>query len=68
LVKIGKFFDKPNDFKSVGKYSVPIPGFTQLVSGVYSASNRNEYQKISGGKVQPVSEANNLTAINGPIV
>jgi hypothetical protein len=36
--------------------------------GVYSASNRNEYRKISGGKAQPVRRADNLAAIREPTV
>jgi hypothetical protein len=41
--------------------------------GVYSASNRNEYQKhknknVSGSKVRWVRRADNLTAICDPIV
>jgi hypothetical protein len=31
--------------------------------GAYSASNRNEYQKIFGGKVRPVRKADNVAAI-----
>jgi hypothetical protein len=42
-----------------------------LGSGVYSASNRNEYQKqkkmILGSKVRPARNADNLTAIDEPI-
>jgi hypothetical protein len=44
----------------------------ELGPGVYSASNRNEYQKhesnISGSKVRPVRKAENLAAICKPIV
>jgi hypothetical protein len=29
---------------------------------VYSASSKNEYQKISGGKARPANEADKLTA------
>jgi hypothetical protein len=51
------FFNLPNPF--VG-------------SGVYSASNRNEYQKqknnVSGSRKRPVPRADNLTAICEPIV
>jgi hypothetical protein len=43
-----------------------------LGPGVYSVSNRNEYQKqknnVSGVKVRPVSEADNLIAICEPTV
>jgi hypothetical protein len=35
---------------------------------LYSASNRNEYQKISGIKVRQDCKADNLTAICEPIV
>jgi hypothetical protein len=45
---------------------------TALGPGVYSASNRNEYQKqknnVSGSKVRPVRRADSLTAICEPIV
>jgi hypothetical protein len=40
--------------------------------GVYSASNRNEYQELKiiflGCKVRPARKADNLTAISEPIV
>jgi hypothetical protein len=43
-----------------------------LDPGVYSASNRNEYQEkkimFLGSKVRPAREADNLTAICEPIV
>jgi hypothetical protein len=43
-----------------------------LGPGVYSVSNRNEYQKqknkTSGGRERPVRRADNLTAICEPIV
>jgi hypothetical protein len=45
--------------------------FFQLHHGpkVYSASNRNEYQKISlGDKERPARKAENLTAISEPTV
>jgi hypothetical protein len=37
-------------------------------SGVYSASNRNEYRKIFGDRERPACKANNLMAIHEPIV
>jgi hypothetical protein len=37
-------------------------------SGVYSTSNRNEYQNISGGKEWPECKVDNLTATYKPIV
>jgi hypothetical protein len=45
-----------------------------LGPGVYSDSNRNEYQKkkkeemFVGGRARPVRKADNLTAICEPIV
>jgi hypothetical protein len=43
-----------------------------LCPGVYSASNRNEYQESSlnilGGKGRPAHKADNLAAIYEPIV
>jgi hypothetical protein len=40
--------------------------------GVYSASNRNEYQKqknnVSGSRARPVRRADNLTAVFEPSV
>jgi hypothetical protein len=50
----------PNEVIGFQPYYVP---------GVYSASNRNEYQESSqGGKGQPAYKADNLTAICEPIV
>jgi hypothetical protein len=37
-------------------------------SGAFSASNRNEYQKIFGGKAWSVCKADNLTAMYEPSV
>jgi hypothetical protein len=42
-----------------------------IVPGVYSASNRNKYQKqkmFLGSRARPVHNADNLTAICKPIV
>jgi hypothetical protein len=36
--------------------------------GVYSVPNRNDYQESSFGKVRPVREPDNLSAICEPIV
>jgi hypothetical protein len=36
--------------------------------GIYSAVNRNAYQKIFGSKARPAHRADNLTAICEPFV
>jgi hypothetical protein len=41
---------------------------TALGPGVDSASNRNEYKDLRGGKGRPARKADNLTAICEPIV
>jgi hypothetical protein len=41
---------------------------TEPCTGVYSASNRNKYHKISGGKARTVSKADKLTDNYEPIV
>jgi hypothetical protein len=41
---------------------------TQFDSGTYSASNRNEYRKISGGKARSACKAENFTTICQPTV
>jgi hypothetical protein len=43
-----------------------LPG--ALGPGVYSATNRHEYQKHKNTKVRPVRRADNLIAICEPIV
>jgi hypothetical protein len=37
-------------------------------TGTYSAYNKNEYKKISGGKARPAFKADNLSAIYEPTV
>jgi hypothetical protein len=39
-----------------------------MAQGVYSATNRNEYQKIYVGKAWPACKADNLSAIYEPTV
>jgi hypothetical protein len=50
----------------------PGPFIFMLFTGVYSASNRNEYQKqkklFLRSKARPARKADNLTAICEPIV
>jgi hypothetical protein len=41
----------------------PNPSSRTMALGVWSASYRSEYQKVSWGKVRPAREAQNLTAI-----
>jgi hypothetical protein len=53
------------------RHAYPLPA--ALGPGVYSASNRNEYQELIkiiflGGKARPARKADNLTAIYEPIV
>jgi hypothetical protein len=57
----------------VNEFSPIYPIFLAALSpDVYSASNRNEYQKQrgkgSGSRAWPVCRAYNLTAISEPIV
>jgi hypothetical protein len=60
--------------KRWGDFFLNLPNPSGRTSrGVYSASNRNEYQKhknnnVSGSKVRRVRRADNLTAIYEPIV
>jgi hypothetical protein len=45
------------------------PSSCTMTIGVYSASNRNEYQKIFlGSKARPACKADNITGIYEPIV
>jgi hypothetical protein len=53
-------------------FSVYLILAAALSPGVYSASNKNEYQKqktmFMGSRTQPARKADNITAIYEPIV
>jgi hypothetical protein len=62
---------KPEDRESM--FSIYLIPPAALDHGVYSASNRNEYQKrkiiiFLGSKVWPVHRTDNLAAICEPVV
>jgi hypothetical protein len=58
-------------FKMRWIFSIYLILSAALVPGVYSASNRNEYQKqkimFPGSRVRPVRKADNFAAICEPI-
>jgi hypothetical protein len=61
---------KPNELNEFFSIYVILPATSG--PGVYAIFNRNEYQKhkknVSGGTVQPVRRADNLTATCEPTV
>jgi hypothetical protein len=53
----------------IGFFNGPNPSSRTTAQGsTHSASNRNEYQEIPGGKGRPAGKAHNLTDICEPIV
>jgi hypothetical protein len=56
----------------VNDFSIYLTLLAALGAGIYSASNRNEYQKqkimFLRSRARPVRKADNLTAICEPIV
>jgi hypothetical protein len=68
VVKALSYYPEGHGFETRWDEGIPAG----LAPGVYSASNRNEYQKqrnnVSGSRARPMRRADNLTAICEPIV
>jgi hypothetical protein len=62
----------PNPMRSMNSFLIYLILPAALTPGVYSAYNRNEYQKhkksYQGSRARPMRKADNTTAICVPIV
>jgi hypothetical protein len=70
ILNISQLYRPPHPITGIPLLYLILPA--ALIPGVYSASNRNEYQKqknnVLGSRMRPARRADNLTAICEPIV